>query len=149
VLFDAKGQGMFIGYGIVQTDKSSESAAELKKELEAYVSNNKATAEEFEKVQNNAVLQLPGGWETNSAVLSALEEQVKYNRGKNYWPEYANKIRNLTVKDIQAAASKVIKPGEMTWIIVGDRSKIEQKIRDLNLGEVHIIDSEGKENKGF
>ncbi|HEY9362955.1 MAG TPA: pitrilysin family protein [Chitinophagaceae bacterium] len=149
VLFDAKGQGMFLGYGIVQTDKSSESAAELKKELEAYVSNNQATAEEFEKVQNNAVLQLPGGWETNSAVLSALEEQVKYNRGKNYWPEYAGKIRNMTVKDIQAAATKVIKPGEMTWIIVGDRSKIEQKIRDLKLGEVHIIDSEGKENKGF
>lgn len=149
VLIDAQGQGMFLGYGIVQTDKSSESAAELKRELEEFVGSKKATEEEFEKVQSNAVLQLPGGWETNSAVLSALEEQVKYNRGKNYWPEYANKIRGLTVKDMQAAATKVIKPGQMTWIIVGDRSKIEKKIRELNLGEVHIIDSEGKENKGF
>jgi zinc protease len=148
-LIDAKGQSMFVGYAPVQTDKSAESATELKKELEQYISSKPATQEEFDKVQANAVMQLPGGWETNSAVIAALEEQVKYNRGKDYWPNYANKIRTLTLKDIQAAAGKVIKPGEMTWLIVGDRKKIEKGIRDLNLGEIHFINSEGKETKTF
>ena len=145
----AKGQGLYIGYGIVQTDKSSESAAELKKELEQFVGSNPATKEEFEKVQRNAILQLPGGWETNSAVLSALEEQVTFNRGNNYWPNYAEKVRKMDLKQIQDAAKKVIRPNNMTWIIVGDRAKIEKKIRDLNLGEIHLINSEGKETKGF
>ena len=149
VLIPAKGQGLYIGYGIVQTDKSSESAAELKKELEQFVGSNPATKEEFEKVQRNAILQLPGGWETNNSVLSALEEQVTFNRGNNYWPNYAEKIRKLDVKQIQDASKKVIKPSNMTWIIVGDRAKIEKKIRELNLGEIHLIDSEGKETKGF
>jgi predicted Zn-dependent peptidase len=148
-LIDAKGQSMFVGYAPVQTDKSAESATELKKELEQYISSKPATQEEFDKVQANAVMQLPGGWETNGAVIAALEEQVKYNRGKDYWPNYANKIRMLTLKDIQAAAGKVIKPGEMTWLIVGDRKKIEKGIRDLNLGEIHFINSEGKETKTF
>jgi predicted Zn-dependent peptidase len=140
---------MFISYAPVQSDKSAESVVELKKELEQYITTNPPTQEEFEKVKTNAVMQLPGGWETNGAVIAALEEQVKYNRGKDYWPNYANKVRTLTLKDIQAAAGKVVKPGEMTWLIVGDRKKIEKSIRDLNLGEIHFINSEGKENKVF
>ena len=86
----------------------------------------------------------------NGAVIAALEEQVKYNRGKDYWPNYANKDQSLLLlKEIQAAATKVIQPGQMTWLIVGDRKKIEKSIRDLNLGEVHFINTEGKEIKTF
>ena len=149
ILLDTKGQSMFVGYAPVQTDKSAESATEMKKEMENFIGANPATQEEFSKVQANAVMQLPGGWETNGAVVAALEEQVKYNRGKDYWPNYANKIKNLSLKDIQAAATKVIQPGQMTWLIVGDRKKIEKSIRDLNLGEVHFITTEGKETKTF
>jgi len=148
-LLDAKGPSMFIGFAPVQTDKSSESVAEMKKEMDEYISSRPATEEEFDKVQENAVMQLPGGWETNAAVIQALADQVKYNRGSDYWPNYAGRIRNLTLKDIQDAAKKVIKPGEMTWLIVGDRKKIEKSIRDLNLGEIHFINSEGKETKPF
>ncbi|HUR12310.1 MAG TPA: pitrilysin family protein [Flavitalea sp.] len=149
VLLDAKGQGMFVGFAPVQTDKTKESVIELKKELDQYIKEKPATAEEFAKVQENAVLQLPGGWETNSAVLRALEEQVKYNRGDDYWPGYSTKIRNMSLKEINAAAANVVKPRGMTWVIVGDRSKIEKGIMELNLGELHFIDSEGKEKKAF
>lgn len=41
----------------------------------------------------------------------------------------------------------VIKPLSLTWVIVGDREKIEKGIRDLNLGPIKIIDSEGNEMK--
>jgi len=149
ILLDTKGQSMFVGYAPVQTDKSAESATEMKKEIENFIGTNPATQEEFNKVQANAVMQLPGGWETNGAVVAALEEQVKYNRGKDYWSNYANKIKGLSLKDIQLAATKVIQPGQMTWLIVGDRKKIEKSIRDLNLGEVHFITTEGKETKTF
>ncbi|HVG11440.1 MAG TPA: pitrilysin family protein, partial [Flavisolibacter sp.] len=148
-LLDTKGPGMFVGFAPVQTDKTKESIQELKKELEQYLKEKPATAEEFAKVQQNAILQLPGGWETNGAVINALEEQVKYNRGADYWPAYAGKIRSLTLQDIHSAAGKVVKPSNLAWIIVGDRAKIEKDIRDLKLGEVHLLDSEGKEKKVF
>ncbi|HKP31739.1 MAG TPA: hypothetical protein VJT83_03405, partial [Chitinophagaceae bacterium] len=122
---------------------------ELKKELEQFIKEKPPTAEEFAKVQQNAVLQLPGGWETNASVLSALEEQVKYNRGTDYWTNYASKIRNMTLNDISAASTKVVKPSQLVWIIVGDRNKIEKGIADLNLGEIRFIDTEGREKKGF
>jgi hypothetical protein len=31
----------------------------------------------------------------------------------------------------------------MTWVIVGDLSKIEAPVRALNLGEVQVIDADG------
>ncbi|MBS1621819.1 MAG: insulinase family protein [Bacteroidetes bacterium] len=149
ILMPAAGQGFFAGLAPVQTDKTKESIIELKKELDQYVTDKPPTKDEFDKVQENAVLQLPGGWETNASVLSALQEQVQYNRGSSYWPNYASMIRNLTVEDMKAAARKVIDPAKLIWVIVGDREKIEKGIRDLNLGTIHIIDSEGKETKAF
>ena len=149
VLLPTKGQGIFTGYAPVQTDKTKESVIELKKELDQYVTTNPPTKEEFDKVQENAVLQLPGGWETNASVLNALQEEVQYNRGNSYWPNYASMIRNLSVEDMKAAAKKVIDPSKLTWVIVGDKEKIEKGIRDLNIGDIHIIDTEGKEVKAF
>jgi zinc protease len=41
------------------------------------------------------------------------------------------------------AAERLIRPDKLVWVVVGDRSKIEKGIRELGLGEVHLIDSEG------
>lgn len=143
----AKGQGIFTGYAPVQTDKTKESIVELNKELSGYVGDKPATEAEFAKVRGNAVLQLPGTWETNAAVLTSLQEALKYKRGIPYLDNYAAMLENMQLPAIQNAAKKVIKPANLTWVIVGDREKIEQGIRDLNLGSIKIIDSEGNEMK--
>jgi zinc protease len=36
-----------------------------------------------------------------------------------------------------------VAPDHLVWVIVGDRAKIEQGLRDLNLGEIHLIDTDG------
>ena len=56
-------------------------------------------------------------------------------------------LRGLSLNDVRAAATRVIQPSGLTWVIVGDKAKIEQGIRDLNIGTVKLIDSEGKEMK--
>ena len=55
----------------------------------------------------------------------------------------------MNLQQINAAAHAVVKPSQMVWVIVGDRSKIEKGISELKLGEIHFIDSEGNEVKGF
>jgi hypothetical protein len=37
----------------------------------------------------------------------------------------------------------------MVWIVVGDRSKIEKGIRELNLGDVQVMEAEKVETKAF
>ena len=42
--------------------------------------------------------------------------------------------------DIQNIAQNYIKPNQWIWLIVGDLKKIEQPIRNLELGKVTILD---------
>ncbi|MEP6512296.1 MAG: pitrilysin family protein [Parafilimonas sp.] len=144
---DAVGPSFFSGFAPVQTDKTKEAVVELKKELTQYIGDKPATETEFNKVQGNAVMQLPGTWETNTAVLNSLQDAMKYSRGIDYLNNYANMLRQLKLSDIQASATKVIKPNSLTWVIVGDRIKIEKGIQELNLGTIKYIDSEGNEIK--
>ena len=53
-------------------------------------------------------------------------------------------IEAQTDPQVQAAAKEIIKPEALTWVIVGDLRKIEKDVRALNLGEVKVLDAEGK-----
>jgi predicted Zn-dependent peptidase len=139
---------MFIGYAPVQTDKTKESIVEMKKELEQYVKDKPATDEEFGKVQKNAILQLPGSWETNGAVVRSMSELVKYDRDPSYLQKYGEQIEKLNVGDIRSSATRVVQPSKLIWVIVGDKAKIEKGVQELNLGTIKYIDSEGNEAKG-
>jgi len=37
-----------------------------------------------------------------------------------------------------------VHPERLTWVIVGDLAKIENGIRELNLGEIHYINADGQ-----
>jgi len=41
-------------------------------------------------------------------------------------------------------AARTLDPDALTWVVVGDLAKIEQAIRALDLGEVAILDSDGR-----
>ena len=72
---------------------------------------------------------------------------VTFNRGLDYPGNYSSIVQNLKLVDIQNSAAKIVKPQNLTWLIVGDRQKIEAGIRELNLGPVKILDADGKEIK--
>ncbi len=40
-------------------------------------------------------------------------------------------------------AKKLIPDQNQVWVIVGDRAKIEKGVRELNLGDMHIVDANG------
>jgi len=143
MLLDTKGQRPFIAYAPVQTDKTMESMAEIRRELIEYLGDSPATAEEISKVKDNNTLSLPGRWETSRAVLGDINEIVTYDLPDDYWDTYAQNVRSLSQEQIIAAADQVIKPNNMIWVVVGDRAKIESRIRELELGEIILLDVDG------
>ena len=52
-------------------------------------------------------------------------------------------IRGLTPAQVNAAA-KAIDANALTWVVVGDLSKIEAPIRAMDLGTVTVVDADGK-----
>lgn len=140
-----KGPGIFIASAGVQTDKTKESIEEFLKELTQINNSKPITLEEFTKEQNSVILSIPGNWQTNGGILDFLFRSVAFNRGLDYPNNYSNIMQNLKLSDIQNSARKVVKPQNLTWLVIGDRQKIEAGIRALNLGPVRILDSDGKE----
>jgi zinc protease len=127
----------------VQIDKTAESAKEMLREITEYANGKApAKAEEVAKIQASEVRGLPGSFETANAVLGAMGGIVRFNRPDDYQAQRAAKITALTPAQVNAQAA-TINPNALTWIIVGDLSKIEKGIRDLNLGEVSVLDADG------
>jgi zinc protease len=142
-LMGARGQRPFIVYASVQTDKTKESMMEIKKELEQIVSTNPPTEEELNKNKQNEILALPGSWETIRAVLGSIVTMIKYNLPEDYFKTYPEKLKALSLDDVRRATNNVIKPDKLVWVVVGDRSKIESGIKELNLGEIYFVDGDG------
>jgi len=61
---------------------------------------------------------------------------VLYNLPENYFGEFVSKILSLNGNDVNAAAKKYIVPDQMIVVVVGDKAKIEEGIKKLNLGEL-------------
>jgi zinc protease len=145
LLLGTKAQRPFIAYAPVQTDKTMESMAEIKRELIEYLGDNPATDEEINKVKSNNTLSLPGRWETGAAVLRDIGEIVTFDLPDDYWDTYADSVLNVSAGQIGTAADAVIKPDNLIWVIVGDRAKIESRIRELELGDITLLDQDGNE----
>ena len=87
---------------------------------------------------------MPGDYQTTGAVLGAMTGIIVYDRPDDYVQTLKPRIEAQTDPQVQAAAVEVIKPESLTWVIVGDLKKIEKPVRDLKLGEVKVLNAEGK-----
>ncbi|MCB0606773.1 MAG: insulinase family protein [Lewinellaceae bacterium] len=140
---NAKGQRPLVAYAQVQTDKTKESIDEFTKEFQQIVGNKPVTEAEFEKTTQNTVLQLPGQWETNNAVLGSLVNMVQYDLPEDYYKTYDQKVRELKLGDVQNMAKKLVHPDQLSFMVVGDKEKVMPELEKLGL-EIILIDANGK-----
>jgi len=140
----AVGQQPWIAFAPVQIDKTTDSLKELDADLRAFASGSvPVSAEEAQKIRFNNVRSLPGAYETASAVLAQIGSILRFQRPDNWVEIRKERMENMPLAAIQAAAA-TLKPEAMTWVIVGDLGQIEQPVRALGLGEVQVLDTDGK-----
>jgi len=144
VLPAARGQRPFLVYAAVQTDKTKESVIEVNKELKGILGDNPITEQELAIQQKNQTLQLAGTWETIGAVSGSISEIVRFGLPDDHFQTYPAKVMGLTLEDVTRAANAVVHPDQLIWVIVGDREKIESGLSSLGLGEIQLIDADGK-----
>lgn len=139
-LSDAKGQRAMLVTAPVQTDRTSESITEIVNEYAAYLSTAPTTEDELAKGKASKTLRLPGQYETLGALKGGVSDIVTYNRDLDYLNQLPELLDEPSLEDVHAMAQKYIKPDQWTWLIVGDLSKIEEPVRNLNLGTVTVLD---------
>jgi zinc protease len=141
--YGARGQRPFIVYSAVQTDKTKEAIQEVMMEFEGFIGNKPVTEEELAKAKSNLTLQLPGSWETIGAVAGSIGNIITYGLPDDYYTTYSGFVKKLTVDDLARTAKNVIRPNTIVWVVVGDRAVIEKELRELNYGEIGLLDGDG------
>ena len=129
----------------MQTDKTAESMVEIRKELREVLTDAQARRDaELKFAQDSIAIALPGNNETSDEIANSYGEILTYGLKDSYWNDFVGEVTALTPADVNKSAARLIHPEALTWVVVGDLSKIEAKVRALNLGEVTVIDADGK-----
>jgi zinc protease len=140
---DARGPRPFLALAPVQTDKTKEAIVELQKELKGIVRDRPIQPDELERAKASLTLTLPGSWETMDAIGGTIGEIVAFGLDDRYFDTYADRVRAETIATVTEAAGRTLRPDQHIWVIVGDRAKIEPAVRELGLGEIHLVDADG------
>ncbi|MES2106327.1 MAG: pitrilysin family protein [Pseudomonadota bacterium] len=142
-IYPAVGQRPYLSTSPVQTDKTREALQELVKEYANVAGAKPITAEELKDAQTNDTLSLPGSFETAAQLSGAYAQILQYKLPEDYYNAFTQKVMSLTPDQANALAKRNILPKQLIWVVVGDMSKVEAGVRELNLGEVHKIDADG------
>jgi len=144
-IISAKGPGLYVFIAPVQIDKTAEAMREILKVVSAIRGTTPPTEDELAPMRKNKVLTLPGRFESGRALLGYIMDNEIRGRDYKYAETLPERYQNVSSDLILKVARDILRPDSLTWIVVGDLSKIEQKIRDLHMGEVEIIDAEGNQ----
>lgn len=144
LLSDALGQRPFVLYAPVQTDQTAPALAEMLREAREVVGDRPLTHEEIDKIKVGDVRGLPGAFQMTSAVLGTLARNALYDRPDDYVTTLKARLEAQTDDAVRAAAREVIHPEALTWFVVGDLKQIEEPVRKLAVGELKVLDADGK-----
>jgi predicted Zn-dependent peptidase len=143
---EARGPQAFGVATSVQTDKTAEALHEIDKELRDIRGKRPASARELELLAKGEVLGLPGRFETSQAMVGYLQYVQRFSRPYDWITTLPDAYAKLTPATITTTA-QLLNPDAMTWIVVGDLSKIEEKVRALAIGPVEVWDAEGHKQR--
>ncbi|MEZ5358509.1 MAG: pitrilysin family protein [Candidatus Zixiibacteriota bacterium] len=131
-----RGSGPFIAYAPVQSQYTAESVTEFMKELRGITGSNPLTTDELQTSKDGLIKGFPQGFEDLGGLVGGMATMVQYDLPIDRWQTYVDRVNRVTGNEINTIADKYIHPNALTIVVVGDRAKIEQGLKDLNIGEV-------------
>jgi zinc protease len=141
---DARGQRPWIVYAPVQTDRTADAVRELLSEFEQFLDTRPASEGELARVFNSNAYSLPGQYETTGSVLAAMQANERFGRPDDYVSDLKQKYEAVNLDAIRAAAGQVLHPDLLTWVVVGDRSKIETELQNLGIADLEFMNERGQ-----
>ena len=139
--------GVWYATGGVQTNKTKESLVEFVRELKGIDGVKPIGEAEFTDNRSRLVR----GYAQQFESLGRIDDQVAdlWTQGlpmTELQRDY-DETGRVTREAAQAAALKFASPEKARWLLVGDRAKIEAGVREIGLGEIVLLDAEGRPAK--
>jgi zinc protease len=130
-----RGIGPFIAGAEVRGDVTAPAAEQLFKELEQ-IHAKPLTDKELRMGKDAIIRSLPGSFESADGVNRQLGDLWLFGLPLDYYATLPAQVEAVTSADAQRVADKYVRPENVLLIAVGDKTKIESGLKNLNLGPV-------------
>ena len=134
--------GPFIALAGVRTDVTAPAVAEIFKELNG-IRSAALTDRELTLAKDAEIRYVPAYFETAGNAANHYGTAYTYGLGLDYYSKLPAMLTAVTSPAALEAARKHVVVDGMRVIAVGDRTKIEPKLRELNLGAIEHRDTDG------
>ncbi|HKP76984.1 MAG TPA: pitrilysin family protein, partial [Longimicrobiaceae bacterium] len=135
------GVGTFAITSSVRTNATDSAVAEAVREYKR-IASEAVPAEELTSGTANIVGSFPNTVQTVQGLTGRMETLLTYGLPLNFWSTYRERVAAVTPADLTRMAAPKLSDN-LTIVVAGDLSKIEQPLRALNLGTVEVWDASG------
>jgi zinc protease len=136
--------GMWQSSGGVQTNKTKESVVEFVKELNFFAGEKPITEKELLNAKANRIRGYAQQFESLGRLADQAATLWSFGLPMSELQDETTGLERATLASVNMAAKKYAVPATTMMLLVGDRSKIEAGLRELKLGDLVILDAEGK-----
>jgi zinc protease len=136
--------GLWNAGGGVQTNKTKESLVEFDKELKGFAGTKPISEAEFEDAKVKRVRGYAQQFESLLRIAQQVADLWSLGLTMEELQRESDETQKVTLEAARAAAKKYAEPTRATVLLVGDRAKIEEGVREVKLGEIVLLDAEGK-----
>jgi len=136
--------GMWRAAGGVQTIKTKESVVEFEKELKLIAGDKPVSDTELTNAKHERVRGYAQQFEAMGRVADQMTDLWVVGLPMSELQREPDELQKATLDSVNATARKYAQPSGATLLLVGDLSKIEAGVRELNLGELVLLDAEGR-----
>lgn len=140
-LWVTRGVGPFMCYASVDIQYTRESLTEMVREMRDLLGSRPLTDVELADSKNNLIKAFPQQFQDYSGMAGQLSDLIKFDIPFDEWDTYTKRVGAVTGAMANKAAKDYLHPDALVIVIVGDREKIEEGIRSLNLGEIVHMDA--------
>ena len=136
--------GYWFSAASVQTDKTKETVVEFIKELKDLGGGKPISEKELEEAKANKIRGFAQQFESVERLAGIVTELWSYGLPISDLQKEPDEFAAVTVSIVNEAVQRYARIEESALLLIGDRSKIEEPVRGLNVGEVVLIDDEGR-----
>jgi zinc protease len=133
---------LFGAGGGIRTDVTGPAIQEILKEMDR-IRIAPPTDSELRLAKGSFSQSLAGRFESSEQTANTVGELFTYELPADYYQQLPARIATVTAEDVQQAAKKYIHPEAAVIVAAGDRAKIEDQLKKLQIGTVEVRDYEG------
>ena len=135
---------VWLANSAVRGDATAPALKEMIAELDGVAGPSPLSPEEITLGREATTRSFPDAFDAPGSIVGAIAPIATYGLPLDYLATYLSKVRETPADQVRAAMSELAAKRSRTILVVGDRKAIEPSLKALGLGEIRILDTDGK-----